>query len=458
VTPVTLADVAGAVVLLSVAWFTIAHSVSLLSVIAAYARLRDRRHQVVSASHDAVVSSPAAPGVSIVIAADDDRAALVERIRALLLVDYPRFEVVVAGVGSADGTLAAATRAFDLVRMPSSGAPPRAVATVYGSLEHPELVVLDTAGAGRSAAIDAGVGAARYPLVCLVGRGAIVEARALTRAVRPFLRWPETIAAAGGVPIANGGTVDEGRGVRLRLPASRLAVLQIVERLRSHVPGQVALSAMNGLLAVPSAFGLFRRDALVEAGGVGHEADGGDVDLTLRLHRVARARRRGGRIVFQPEPVCWIEVPERWRPLAARLGRRQRTILRALARHRSMVFNPRFRALGLLILPSSLAFEAFGPLLETAGYAVAAAGVAAGVVDPGLVALLFLSAVVYGTLVSVAAVLLEELSSGRDAPAGDLLRIVLYAVLENLGYRQATAWWRLGGVVSAFGRRPSGLR
>jgi len=123
-----------------------------------------------------------------------------------------------------------------------------------------------------------------------------------------------------------------------------------------------------------------------------------------------------------------------------------------------MVLNPRFGALGLLVLPFALAFEALGPVVETAGYAVAAAGFAAALIDLDLVGLLFLSAVVYGTLVSVAAVLLEELSSGRDAPTRDLLRIVLYAVLENLGYRQVTAWWRLGGFVSAFGRRPSGTR
>ena len=98
-TPATLVAVSDAVVLLAVAWFVIAHSVSLLSVVAVYARLRASRRRGASTSHDAAVSSPASPGVSIVIVAGDDRAALVERIRALLLVDYPRFEVVVAGAG-----------------------------------------------------------------------------------------------------------------------------------------------------------------------------------------------------------------------------------------------------------------------------------------------------------------------------------------------------------------------
>ena len=321
---------------------------------------------------------------------------------------------------------------------------------------HPNLVMLDVAGAGRTAAINAGIEVARHPLVCLIDSRSIVEAQALTRAVRPFLRRPETIAATGGVRIANGGTVDEGRGMRLRLPASRLATLQIVERLRADVPGRVNLSAMNALVAIPAAFGLFCRDAPVAAGGVGREDDGSEVELTLRLHRLARGWRHRCRLVFQPDPVCWIVVPERRRPLALRVRRRPQAIVRALVRHRSMILNPRFGTLGLLVLPAVLAFEALGPHVEAAGYVVAIAGLAAGVFDSAFAELLFLSAIMYGTLVSVAAVLVEELSSDHDTGAADLLRVAFFGMLENLGYRQVTGWWRLRGVVAAFGRRRPG--
>jgi hypothetical protein len=57
--------------------------------------------------------------------------------------------------------------------------------------------------------------------------------------------------------------------------------------------------------------------------------------------------------------------------------------------------------------------------------------------------LLFLVlAVLYGILLSVSAVLLEDMAFRRYPRARDLVLLVLVGILENLGYRQATAWWR----------------
>ena len=60
---------------------------------------------------------------------------------------------------------------------------------------------------------------------------------------------------------------------------------------------------------------------------------------------------------------------------------------------------------------------------------------------------MFLAAVVYGALISVAAVILEEVSFRRYPRLLDLLRLAMYAVLENFGYRQLTVWWRLRGSI-----------
>ena len=59
--------------------------------------------------------------------------------------------------------------------------------------------------------------------------------------------------------------------------------------------------------------------------------------------------------------------------------------------------------------------------------------------------LFFLAAVVYGALISVAAVILEEVSFRRYPRVVDLLRLAMFGVLENFGYRQLTLWWRLRG-------------
>jgi hypothetical protein len=50
-------------------------------------------------------------------------------------------------------------------------------------------------------------------------------------------------------------------------------------------------------------------------------------------------------------------------------------------------------------------------------------------------------------MISVAAVLLEELSFRRYLRLRDVLSLLAAALLENFGYRQLTAWWRLQGVI-----------
>ena len=61
--------------------------------------------------------------------------------------------------------------------------------------------------------------------------------------------------------------------------------------------------------------------------------------------------------------------------------------------------------------------------------------------------LLLAASVLFAVFVTLVALLAEELSFRRYRGLPDLLRAVWAAVEENFGYRQANAFWRLGGLV-----------
>ena len=61
-----------------------------------------------------------------------------------------------------------------------------------------------------------------------------------------------------------------------------------------------------------------------------------------------------------------------------------------------------------------------------------------------------LAAVIYGAMMSLAAVILEEVSFRRYPRLGDLIVLGLYGVFENFGYRQMATWWRVRGVFRFF--------
>ena len=87
----------------------------------------------------------------------------------------------------------------------------------------------------------------------------------------------------------------------------------------------------------------FRRDALLEVGGYDRTSIGEDMDLTLRLHRLYRARRQPFRIAFEPDPLCWTQAPEDGRSLRSQRYRWRRGLLQVLCRAIvRMMGNPRY--------------------------------------------------------------------------------------------------------------------
>jgi cellulose synthase/poly-beta-1,6-N-acetylglucosamine synthase-like glycosyltransferase len=434
-------------------YFLALNTLYLVFCVVAYVRLRQHRRRWTDRDLDAVMRSPATPAISIVAPAHNEEATLADSVHSLLRLNYPQFEVIVVSDGSTDGTLAVGGREFELVRAPVIHAQPiptQPVRGVYQSLAHPDLLMIDKENGGKADAINAGINAARYPLVCVIDADSLLEEHSLSRAVLPFIEDPDTIAAGGIVRIANGCRVERGRVTEVRLPRSRLAMFQTVEYLRAFLAGRVALSAVNGLLIISGAFGLFKREAVVEVGGFRADTIGEDMELVTRLHRFYRERGRRFRIVFQPEPICWTEAPESLRMLARQRNRWQRGTLQVLGYHATMLFNPRYGVIGLLSMPYYVVFEAVGPMIELTGYVATVLAIAFGLLDWRFAELFFLAAVVYGALLSVAAVALEELSFRRYPKVTDLLRLAAYGVLENFGYRQLATWWRIVGVVDYF--------
>ena len=420
----------------------------LVCSVLAFFQLRQHRHRWTTRELESVVQSPATPGVSVIAPAYNEQATIVESMRSLLLLNYPQFEVICVNDGSKDETLARASAAFDLVEAPmavGAALETAKVRAIYRSLTHAEFVMVDKENGGRADALNAGINAARYPLICLIDADSLLEPNALTQAVLPFLESPDTIGVGGIIRVVNDCKVEAGRVTEVRVPRSWIARFQVVEYLRAFLAGRVAHSAMGALLIISGAFGVYRRKDVVEAGGLDHKTIGEDMELCVRMHRIMRDRKQKYRLVFLPDPVCWTEVPESRRILGNQRNRWQRGLFQVLGYHRHMIGNPRYGVVGLVALPYYVLFEALGPIIEISGYLVTIGALYYGLINWRYAELMFLLSVVYGTLISLAAVVLEEISYRRYKRISDLLLLIALGVIENFGFRQLTTWWRIKG-------------
>jgi cellulose synthase/poly-beta-1,6-N-acetylglucosamine synthase-like glycosyltransferase len=230
--------------------------------------------------------------------------------------------------------------------------------------------------------------------------------------------------------------------VDVRLPRRFVPLVQIVEYLRAFLFGRMGWSSINGLLIISGAFGLFDKQAAVRVGGYAHDTVGEDMELVMRMHRRLRELKVPYRVRFIPDPVCWTEAPESLRVLRRQRNRWHRGLIDSLWRHRAMLGRPRYGAIGMVAMPAFVVFEMLGPLVELSGYVVVPLCWLLGILDTRFMIVFLVLAVLYGILLSVGAVLLEDVAFRRYARARDLALLVLIGVIENLGYRQATAWWR----------------
>jgi cellulose synthase/poly-beta-1,6-N-acetylglucosamine synthase-like glycosyltransferase len=435
----------------------------------ALADLTGYRRRLEYAGYDEWFLQPNSRGVSVLMPAHNEAANIVQSVHAMTSLRYPDLEVVVIDDGSADSTSEVLIAEFDMVEVPlvPGGHIPTkgsVLSTWVSRRGAHNLALVRKANGGKADALNAGINHARKELVCMVDADSLLDPQALLNVARPFADDPGRVVAAGGVVrVANGSRVDRGRVTNLRMPRRWLARVQVVEYLRAFLIGRAGWSRLGGLLIISGAFGIFRKDLLLEAGGMATDCIGEDAELVVRLHRTLAESRTSAEVVFVPEPVAWTEVPSTRRVLRVQRRRWHRGLAEIFVRHRRMLFRPRYGVIGMVTMPWFLFFELLSPVVEVVGLGyflllLVFLGVEQWVdtgldlVNPPVLLILLTASVLFSVFVTLVALLAEEVSFRRYRGLPDLFRAIYAAVEENIGYRQLNAWWRFGGIVEMLRR------
>ncbi|MHB8484266.1 MAG: glycosyltransferase family 2 protein [Candidatus Acidiferrales bacterium] len=417
------------------------------------ALLSSRAHHqhLASLRLERIKASALTPPITLIAPAHNEEASIAPSVRSLLRVDYPELEVVVVNDGSEDRTLARLQEEFDLQSariLYISEIVTAPVRALYRSAVDPRLIVVDKeAGGSKADAVNAGLNAASSPYTCVVDSDSMLESDALLRIMVKILEDPKRVIAAGGiVRVLNGCELVNGRIRAVRLPKNPLVIFQVIEYLRAFLIGREGWARGNMLTIISGAFGLFRRDVVMSVGGYRASSVGEDFDLVARIHRKMLDEKRAYRITFVPDPVCWTEVPSTARSLGRQRARWQKGLMDVLWSSRDMLFRRRYGRIGAVALPYLWIFEWFAPVLEILGIAAIILAVAIGALSRGF----FIEFVIYGYLfaamISVGAVLQEEITYRRYNDWRDVAWLMLYCFLEQFPYRQMHLIWRLQGM------------
>ncbi|MDF2052563.1 glycosyltransferase, partial [Arthrobacter sp. Cr_A7] len=256
------------------------------------------------------------PLVSVILPVFNEELVVAKTLDALQASDYPRLEVIAINDGSTDSTLA--------------------VLREYAE-SWPGLRVLDQANGGKSAASNYGIEEARGEIVVTLDGDTLFEPQTIKMFARHFLaprNGKEVGAVAGHVKVGNRRNI--------------VTAWQSLEYLSGICVTRMAEGLMGAISIVPGACAAWRREALLKAGGYSHDTLAEDADLTLSLQRL------GYSIVQENEAVAWTEAPLTFRGLFKQRLRWTYGNFQTLYKHRRMLFNPKFGALGMLTMPYAL--------------------------------------------------------------------------------------------------------
>jgi cellulose synthase/poly-beta-1,6-N-acetylglucosamine synthase-like glycosyltransferase len=401
-----------------------------------------------------IVDSPVTPPVSLIVPAYNEQNAIVSTISCLLDLNYPEKEIIVVDDGSTDETSRRLIDRFQLTRMDLlyresvPGKPPLAM---YHNPEIPQLLLVVKENGGKPDALNVGINVARSPYFCTVDADSIIERDALLRLMAPIMHSSVNVVVSGGVVrIVNGCTVQNGQVTEVRLPKTWIERCQVVEYIRTFLFGRPGWNFLNANFITSGAFCLLNRELVMKVGGFSRDTVTEDIDIIASLHTYLRKAGWNYRMTFTTDPVCWTECPKSMEMLGRQRRRWQMGLMQTVMKHDKLIFDPRHRFLGMLSMPFHAYVEAIGSVVEAAGTILLPLSFLIGAMPLSLFLLLMVLAVGYGTLLSMGSVLLAEATVRRYPSYRDMLTLVLYALLENFGYRQIVTFYRAQGVLSYF--------
>ena len=318
----------------------------------------------------------AVPFVSVVVPAYNEALLIGNCVRSVLRSDHAPLEVVCVDDGSTDGT-------YDRMR-DLAAADPRVRALRQGN-------------AGKGAALNTGIAAARGDVLVLVDADGLFRPDTLTRLLRGFR------------DLRVGAVCGNDRPVNLDRVQTRL--LSLISHVGTGLMRR-ALDVLNCVTVVSGNIGAYRRDVLEQVGPLRTDTLGEDLELTWRVHRARYA------VTFAPDALVYAESPSTLRGLWRQRVRWARGLLQATALHRSMIGNLRYGTFGAYLLYNTLA-QVVGPFLQVLG--VVAVTVLVLVDDPGwLPGDLWAWLLAVGLPLSVALLVVAVL---LDRAPGDLRRL-----------------------------------
>ena len=387
-----------------------------------------------------VQSSPFVPGISVVAPAYNEEKTIVDNVRSLLKMDYPNFDVCIVNDGSKDRTLELLIETFEMVEVPFEyvehvhSAPFK---RLFKSINpaYARLMVVDKVNGGTKAdAVNAGLNVISNPYFINTDVDCILSKDAMYQCIFPVIQDSHIIAVSGTMSMSNGASMSNGEIVDLRPSSRPIPLFQDLEYKRSFLVGKMGWSRINAMNNVSGGYGLFSTEVVVNAGGYSSTSFAEDMDMLTRMIAYCCDFNRPYRVVQIPHNCCWTEGPSNIKMLYRQRTRWGRGLIQLMWEHRRLLFNRKYKRLGLISMPYTFLFEFLAPIIETVGLGMTVYLAFTGGISWFSFFVTFLAIYVFSYMLSTFVVFYDYILGSSYTSRMSYLKLLLAAAFEPIIY------------------------
>lgn len=384
--------------------------------------------------------------ITVIVPAYNEEVTVVETVRSLLALEYRSYEIIVVDDGSKDNT---SQRLIDAFHMHLVHRPIRRQIEcqpeefVYESRDQKvPLTLIRKKNGGKADSLNMGINASNLPYFICIDADSVLQYDSLRKIAQPVLEQDNVVAVGGIIRISNDVLLEKGRVKKYNMPHNLLASMQVVEYDRSFLASRILFDKFNGSLIISGAFGLFKKDVVIAAGGYNHNTMGEDMELVVRLHEYCTVNNMPYTIKYASDAVCWTQAPEKLKDLCKQRKRWHLGLFQSMYQHRSMFFNPKFGALSFISYLYFLIYELLSPFIEIFGVFTMVLAWAIDLLNVRFMVLFYLIYAVFSAILSLSAFFSRIYTTDMKLSARDSLKAILLCFFELTCLRFALAWVR----------------
>ena len=384
--------------------------------------------------------------ISIIVPAYNEEVTVVETVQSLLALEYKLYEIIVVDDGSKDTTSKKLIDAFNMqpIRRPIQ----RKIKCqreefVYETTSQKVSVTLiRKKNGGKADSLNMGINACRYPYFICMDADSVLQYDSLSKIVRPVIETENVVAVGGVVRPCNGVELARGRVKDYHLPHNILACMQVLEYDRSFLASRILFDKFNGSLIISGAFGLFKKDVVIAAGGYDHSTMGEDMELVVKLHEYCVVNNLPYSIKYATDAICWSQAPERLRDLCKQRKRWHLGLFQSMWKHRIMLLNPKFGLVSFISYLYFLFYELLSPFIEVFGVISMFLALWVDLINVPFMLLFFLIYAIFGSVLTLTAFFARTQTIDLKISVQDAFKAIVLCFFEICALRFVMAFVR----------------